>query len=199
MLNFDKVSMNKQENVNATEDGKRNKEIENERSIVKFSEIKSGEKSSEIHKAIRSGDLRLALDTFLRLNESLPTTGRSGRQFNYSGEFAKEIIGRAIRMAKKDGSSPEDKKFAIDSLNVLSPYLPNTGLEGQAFDYAGAYAKDIIHNAIRAAKKDSSDPEGKRRAIAALDALGEYLPTADRYGKPFDYVHYYAADITRLK
>lgn len=147
----------------------------------------------EVQDAIRSGDAKLALSAFLRLHEVLPTSHRE-QQFDYAGSFTKDIMREAIKSASAETASYEDVKSMVEVYLSLRPYFP-TSHRGESFDYAGSYAKDIMREVIKAAKKEGvGDAELARET---LNALRPYLPTEHR-GKEFDYAGSYEKDINHL-
>lgn len=156
-----------------------------------FAKTMEGAKQ-EVQNAIQSGDVKLALNAFLRLNKILPT-GRGEQQFDYAGSFAKNIMQKAIQASKKEGASYEDVKFMVEVYLSLREYFP-TSNRGESFDYAGTFVKDVMQKVIGAAKDGVGDAKLAREA---LNELRPYIPTENR-GKQFDYAGVYEKDINRL-
>ncbi|EKE21397.1 MAG: hypothetical protein ACD_7C00260G0002 [uncultured bacterium] len=147
----------------------------------------------EMQTAIKSGDAKLALDVFLRLNEILPNS-RGEKSFDYVGVYAKDIMQKAIKAASAESASYEDVKTMVEVYLSLREYFP-TSHNGEAFNYAGTYAKDIMRGVINAAKKENVDDA--KLARETLNEIRQYLPTENR-GKEFDYVGYYEKEINSL-
>jgi hypothetical protein len=147
----------------------------------------------EVQDAIRSGDVKLALNAFLRLNQVLPTNHHE-QQFDYAGSFTKDIMRQAIKSASAETATYEDVKSMVEVYLSLHPHFPKSH-GGESFDYAGSYAKDIMKAIIKAARKEGAgDVE---LAKETLSALRPYLPT-EHGGKEFDYASSYEKDIDRL-
>lgn len=148
----------------------------------------------EVQSAISSGDVKSALNAFLRLHEILPTSSHQGEAFDYTGSFTKDIMGEAIKAASTETASYEDVKSMVEVYLSLRPYFP-TSHRGESFDYAGSYAKDIMREVIKAAKKEGVSDA--KLAEETLDVLRPYLPTEHK-GQEFDYAGSYKRDIDRL-
>ena len=152
-------------------------------------------RKSELQQAIRSGDVRLALDKFLSYQETLPKVSGDGRDFDYTGNYAKEIMSKAIKSVDPEKANFEDVKFVVEVYLSLKPHFPTTH-RGQEANYVGLYAEDVLKAVIKVAKDNKSEANIKL-ARETFSELSRDLRT-ERNGQEFDYAAYYRGQIEKL-